>query len=181
MVPFTATSVGRSLEAEPGRDALFDFGRRFGLAGFDSFTCHASESVLIPSSRRSAADRLEESLRAGLARRVLTLLLRACPLEARPGLANLSKTVGFDLFTVSPAPKSELALGGEARWLDPCLLRAALLDLERARERGLDVVVVDVLAVVAVYTLSLYMLSAADVTLSVSDGPYLSWPSDRAL
>jgi len=82
---------------------------------------------------------------------------------------------------VSPAPKSELALGGEARWLDPCLLRAALLDLERARERGLDVVVVDVLAVVAVYTLSLYMLSAADVTLSVSDGPYLSWPRDRAL
>lgn len=66
-------------------------------------------------------------------------------------------------------------LGGELRWLDPFLLRAALFDLERARERDL---VVPVAAEVPVVVLSM----SVDTTLSVSeDRPYLSRPRDRAL
>jgi hypothetical protein len=69
-----------------------------------------------------------------------------------------------------------LVLGGELRWLDPFRLRAALFDLERARERDLFVIVV---AEVSVVVLSM----SVDTTLSVSeDSPYLlSRPRDRAV
>lgn len=68
-----------------------------------------------------------------------------------------------------------LVLGGEFRDVGPRLLRDALFDLERTRERDL---VVDVVPVVSVSVLKV----AEDATLSVSeDGPYLSCPRDRAL
>ena len=76
MVPLT--EVSRPRDADPGRDALADFGRRRLGEDSDNRMCHDAAESGSP---------VDNSDLAGLGRRVLTDRLRSWPLEARPGLA----------------------------------------------------------------------------------------------